>query len=97
MLDIYWDDYIPVHDISFLLSSSYVQASFAPDGRYVTAGSTDGGIYVWDVDNGSTQSKLPCLILKNPGPSSPVSAVNWCSPQGEIVSADKGGVCTIWK
>ena len=73
-------------------SLSHCQASYSPDGRYVGAGSADGGVYIWTV-----QDPDMCTILTGSPKAGPISSIAWSSPQGEIVAADKQGRCTIWK
>lgn len=73
-------------------SHSRCQASYSPDGRYIGAGSADGGVYIWNV-----QDPDMCTILTGSPLAGPISSIAWSSPQGEIVAADKQGRCTIWK
>ena len=71
----------------------FVKTSFSPDGRYVTAGSTDGSILVWDL---FTSEMVLRLNPFDGGLPSPITSVNWSSPKGELLSVDKKGKCIIW-
>ena len=83
-----------VHCIIMLMTSynMHCQASYSPDGRYVGAGSADGGVYVWSIEDPDM-----CTILTGSPKVGPISSIAWSSPQGEIVAADNQGRCTIWK
>ncbi|XP_068615640.1 protein Atg16l2-like isoform X2 [Brachionichthys hirsutus] len=61
-----------------------------PDGCFLTAGSADGAVYIWNVSTGNLETRLPDKH------SSPISAVSW-SPSGEyVVSVGKNRLAVLW-
>merc|ERR1711991_411736 len=62
------------------------RATFSPDGRYVTAGSTTGDVYVWSTDgSGGLQAVLAG------GHSTPVASVSWRPTGQSLASISKDG------
>jgi WD40 repeat protein len=52
--------------------SFYIRTTVSPDGAFVSSGSKDGGVHIWEVD----APWKPPMILK--GHSAEVSCVAWC-------------------
>lgn len=76
-------------DDSFKVACDWSRAKFSPDGGYVTVGSQDGTLFVWNTTSGRLEKKLKeinCAII----------ACTW-SPSGDyIVSTDKDKRVCIW-
>jgi len=65
---------------TYRCASFYVKLDTSPCGRYVASGSTDGGVYIWDLE----EMSHPPLILD--WHALEVTAVAWCP-------SDIGQVC----
>ena len=59
----------------------------APDGRHVVAGGADGGVFVWNVNDGGLKVTLR-------GHDVAVATCAWS--QSGLVTADKTGVAIVW-
>jgi autophagy-related protein 16 len=59
----------------------------APDGRHVVAGGADGGVFVWNVNDGGLKVTLR-------GHDVAVATCAWS--QSGLVTADKNGVASVW-
>ena len=59
----------------------------APDGRHVVAGGADGGVFVWNVNDGGLKVTLR-------GHDVAVATCAWS--QSGLVTADKNGVAIVW-
>ena len=87
-----------VHLIFSFLIFLFTKTSFSPDGRYVCAGSADGNVFVWDLSLSLSSGNIVLSLNPNTdGNPCSIASVNWSSPKGELVSADKQGKCVIWK
>ncbi|XP_012971825.1 protein Atg16l2 isoform X3 [Mesocricetus auratus] len=74
----------------FKCSSDWTKAVFSPDRSYALAGSSDGALYIWDVDTGKLESSLQ-------GPHcTAVNAVAWCFSGNHVVSVDQGRKVVLW-
>ncbi|CAO2582308.1 Protein Atg16l2 [Lemmus lemmus] len=74
----------------FKCSSDWTKAVFSPDGSYALAGSSNGALYIWDVDTGKLESSLQ-------GPHcAAVNAVAWCVSGKHVVSVDQGRKVVLW-
>ncbi|CAH6792712.1 protein Atg16l2 isoform X1 [Phodopus roborovskii] len=74
----------------FKCSSDWTKAVFSPDRSYVLAGSSNGALYIWDVDTGKLESSLQ-------GPHcAAVNAVAWCFSGNHVVSVDQGRKVVLW-
>lgn len=73
----------------FHVTSDYVKAAFSPDANYAAAGSSDGGVYVWNVRN----SKLETVAK---GHGDPVLAVQWNLSGRSFVSCGKQKSVILW-
>lgn len=76
-------------DEKFRISSDTCKAKFSTDGKYIACGSSDGNLFVWDVNSTKTDKILA-------GPGSALMACCW-SPDGKrIASIEKGRRLAIW-
>ncbi|XP_031243435.1 autophagy-related protein 16-2 isoform X1 [Mastomys coucha] len=74
----------------FKCSSDWTKAVFSPDGSYALAGSSDGTLYIWDVNTGRLETSLQ-------GPHcTAVNAVAWCFSGNHVVSVDQGRKVVLW-
>uniref|UniRef100_A0A4W3HZA8 ATG16 autophagy related 16-like 1 (S. cerevisiae) n=1 Tax=Callorhinchus milii TaxID=7868 RepID=A0A4W3HZA8_CALMI len=74
----------------FKCGSDWTRVTFSPDGKFVAAGSSDGVLYIWNVESGKVERSL------GKHHSSSINAVAW-SPSGEfVISADKGNRAVLW-
>ncbi|XP_069496345.1 protein Atg16l2 isoform X2 [Ambystoma mexicanum] len=74
----------------FKCGCDWTKAIFSPDGSYVMAGSSDGTLFIWNVNSGKLEKSL------NEHHKSSVNAVAW-SLSGEFVaSADRGKKAILW-
>ncbi|KAF2070613.1 hypothetical protein CYY_008070 [Polysphondylium violaceum] len=72
---------------------NWTRAAWSPDGKYISAGSIDGSIYIWDVKSAKTIKVL--TKVHNNGAS--VSCLSW-NPLGNLfVSADKEKNIIQWE
>ncbi|XP_034344245.1 protein Atg16l2 isoform X2 [Arvicanthis niloticus] len=74
----------------FKCSSDWTKAVFSPDRSYALAGSSNGTLYIWDVNTGKLETSLQ-------GPHcSAVNAVAWCFSGNHVVSVDQGRKAVLW-
>lgn len=74
----------------FKVGCDWTRAIISPDSEYVAAGSSDGSIFIWNINNGKLEKEL------KGGHTSNVNACTW-SPNGQLfVSCDKTKKLTIW-
>jgi Prp8 binding protein len=43
----------------YILSKNLLRSAWSPDGRYLSAGSADKYLYIWDFEDGKIAYKLP--------------------------------------
>ncbi|MGH0181231.1 UNVERIFIED_CONTAM: hypothetical protein FKN15_006422 [Acipenser sinensis] len=72
------------------LRMNNIRKSFSPDGSYVTAGSSNGAVYVWNVNSGLLETCLPEQH------SSSVNAVSWSLSGEYVVSVDRSRRAVLW-
>ncbi|WP_411023171.1 WD40 repeat domain-containing protein [Salmonella sp. s51228] len=65
------------------------RACFSPDGKYVSAGSVDGTIYIWNVSKG----KLEHSIKEH---NKEVHSVLWHTSGKYFLSAERSKRCFLW-
>lgn len=76
-------------DEKFRIGTDNVRAKFSVDGQYISCGSYDGSIYIWNVNTAKVEKVLT-------GHTSTVVASSW-SPDGErMVSIERGRKVNIW-
>ncbi|CAN9511242.1 unnamed protein product [Ophioblennius macclurei] len=74
----------------FKCGADWTRVTFSPDGSYVTGGSADGALYVWNVLTGKVDRTL------DRSHSSAINSVSW-SPSGSYVaSVEKGSRGILW-
>ncbi|URE40054.1 Autophagy protein 16 (ATG16) [Musa troglodytarum] len=71
------------------VASNWSRSCISPDEKCVTAGSSDGSIYIWSRLNNNMLSILE-------GHSSPVLSCAYGGPGNTLASADKNGNLCIW-
>ncbi|XP_055677951.1 autophagy-related protein 16 isoform X2 [Lutzomyia longipalpis] len=75
------------HD-GFKVGCDWSRVSFSSDGTYISAGSVDGGVYIWNI-SGRLEN-----ILKDH--SSAVTATSWHPFSSVLATVDRSKKCTIW-
>ncbi|TPX44173.1 hypothetical protein SeLEV6574_g04667 [Synchytrium endobioticum] len=87
---------------TFKVTSFYVKTAVSPDDRFLASGSSDGGLYVWDVESylkRDHMSKYGPIILK--GHTSEVTSVSWSGggdiSQQHIANASDDMTVRVWK
>ncbi|XP_048644075.1 protein Atg16l2 isoform X8 [Marmota marmota marmota] len=75
----------------FKCGSDWTKAVFSPDRSYALAGSSNGALFIWDVDTGKLESSLQ-------GPHcAAINAVAWCCSGSHVVSVDQGRKVVLWR
>ncbi|XP_051962487.1 protein Atg16l2-like [Xyrauchen texanus] len=74
----------------FKCGSDSTKAIFSPDGSYLAAGSADGALYIWSVNKGNLEKRLPAMH------SSPISAVAWSLSGEYVASVDNSRRAVLW-
>ncbi|KAM5150376.1 protein Atg16l2-like [Callospermophilus lateralis] len=75
----------------FKCGSDWTKAVFSPDRSYALAGSSNGALYIWDVDTGKLESSLQ-------GPHcAAINTVAWCCSGSHVVSMDQGRKVVLWR
>lgn len=74
------------------VGSFYVKARFSHDGRFILSGSSDGHVYIWEVDRPAT----PPLYLDGHGAE--VTGVDWHpTDMCQMASCSDDGTVRVWK
>ncbi|XP_006229938.1 protein Atg16l2 isoform X1 [Rattus norvegicus] len=74
----------------FKCSSDWTKAVFSPDRSYALVGSSNGTLYIWDVNTGKLETSLQ-------GPHcTAVNAVAWCFSGNHVVSVDQVRKVVLW-
>ncbi|XP_016108745.1 autophagy-related protein 16-2-like [Sinocyclocheilus grahami] len=74
----------------FKCGSDSTKAIFSPDGSFLAAGSADGAIYIWNVNTGNLEKRLPGMHRAS------ISAVAWSLSGEYVVSVDKSCRAVLW-
>ncbi|KAJ3052975.1 hypothetical protein HK097_005284 [Rhizophlyctis rosea] len=61
--------------------SFYVKTAVSPDDRFVASGSSNGGLYMWEIDD----LKKPPLLLN--GHEGEVTTLSWCAKDPELLAS----------
>uniref|UniRef100_A0A8C0IYZ8 Autophagy related 16 like 2 n=1 Tax=Chelonoidis abingdonii TaxID=106734 RepID=A0A8C0IYZ8_CHEAB len=75
----------------FRCGSDWTKAIFSPDKSYVLVGSSDGSLYLWNMESGKLET-----ILSGEHRAS-VNAVAWCFSGQCVVSVDQAKKVVLWK
>ncbi|XP_069689002.1 autophagy-related protein 16-1-like isoform X1 [Periplaneta americana] len=73
----------------FKVGCDWSRAAFSPDGQYISVGSLNGGVFVW---NAITQ-KLETVLKEH---TSEVRAVSWQPHTSYLASVDKMKKAVVW-
>ncbi|XP_026119206.1 autophagy-related protein 16-2-like [Carassius auratus] len=74
----------------FKCGSDSTKAIFSPDGSFLAAGSADGAVYIWNVNTGNLEKRLPEMHRAS------ISAVAWSLSGEYVVSVDKSRRAVLW-
>ncbi|XP_059389494.1 protein Atg16l2-like isoform X1 [Carassius carassius] len=74
----------------FKCGSDSTKAIFSPDGSFLAAGSADGAVYIWNVNTGHLEKRLPDMHRAS------ISAVAWSLSGEYVVSVDKSRRAVLW-
>ncbi|KAJ1120474.1 hypothetical protein NDU88_008639 [Pleurodeles waltl] len=74
----------------FKCGCDWTKAIFSPDGSYVMAGSSDGTLYIWNVDKGNLEKSL------NEQHRTSVNAVAWSLSGEYVASVDRAKKAVLW-
>ncbi|XP_078514724.1 protein Atg16l2 isoform X2 [Lissotriton helveticus] len=74
----------------FKCGCDWTKAIFSPDGNYVMAGSSDGTLYIWNVNTGKLEKSL------NEEHRSSVNAVAWSLSGEYVASVDRSKKAILW-
>uniref|UniRef100_A0A453H599 Uncharacterized protein n=1 Tax=Aegilops tauschii subsp. strangulata TaxID=200361 RepID=A0A453H599_AEGTS len=73
------------------IESFFVKSAISPDGTHILGGSSNGNVYLWQVD----QPENGPIVLK--GHEGEVTSVDWCSLEvGKIVSSSDDSTVRVW-
>uniref|UniRef100_A0ACD5X5X3 Uncharacterized protein n=1 Tax=Avena sativa TaxID=4498 RepID=A0ACD5X5X3_AVESA len=73
------------------IESFFVKSAISPDGTHILGGSSDGNIYLWQVD----QPESGPIVLK--GHEGEATSVDWCALEvGKIVSSSDDTTVRVW-
>lgn len=74
----------------FKVGCDWARAVFSPESNYVSVGSSDGSIFIWNVNTGKVEA-----VLKNEH-RSPVTAVSWHPFANTLASVDRAKHTIVW-
>ncbi|XP_062213300.1 uncharacterized protein LOC133914178 [Phragmites australis] len=73
------------------IESFFVKSAISPDGTHMLGGSSDGNVYLWQVD----QPESSPIVLE--GHEGEVTSVDWCvSEVGKIVTSSDDSTVRVW-
>ena len=91
-----------IHELKakdYVTGVNWARASFSPDGRYVCAGSSDGSLFVWNVNSGSLETELQLEWTtrdSNTGVGVTVTCCLWNPNGSSVATCDRAGYLTFW-
>ncbi|XP_039985901.1 autophagy-related protein 16-1 isoform X3 [Xiphias gladius] len=74
----------------FKCGADWTRVTFSPDGSYVTGGSADGALYVWNVLTGKVDRTL------DRNHNSAINSVSWSPSGAYVASVEKGSKAILW-
>ncbi|KAI4998521.1 hypothetical protein ZWY2020_053863 [Hordeum vulgare] len=73
------------------IESFFVKSAISPDGTHILGGSSDGNVYLWQVD----QPESGPIVLKGHGGE--VTSVDWCALEvGKVASSSDDATVRVW-
>ncbi|XP_065279295.1 protein Atg16l2 [Emys orbicularis] len=75
----------------FKCGSDWTKAIFSPDKSYALVGSSDGSLYLWNMESGKLETTLSGEHRAS------VNAVAWCFSGQCVVSVDQAKKVVLWK
>lgn len=70
--------------------TNWTRACISPDGNFVSVGSSQGSVFIWEAATGALKTVLEAAHARA------VNTVSW-SPLGDLCSCDRGGTVIYWK
>ena len=74
----------------FQVSCDWTRATFTPDSEYVSSGSANGKVYIWNVHD---SSQVETVLVEH---KSPVLAVAWQPAGNCLTTCDKNKTVVVW-
>ena len=75
----------------FTVTCDWTRASFSPDSEYISVGSADGTVYIWNINNAS---KLEAALRSEH--TSGVVSVAWQPAGNGLTTCDKTKHVVVW-
>ncbi|XP_066327861.1 uncharacterized protein [Miscanthus floridulus] len=73
------------------IESFFVKSAISPDGTHILGGSSDGNVYLWQVD----QPESAPIVLK--GHEGEATSVDWCASEvGKIATSSDDSTVRVW-
>ncbi|KAJ1294043.1 hypothetical protein BS78_01G116000 [Paspalum vaginatum] len=73
------------------IESFFVKSAISPDGTHILGGSSDGNVYLWQVD----QPESDPIVLK--GHEGEATSVDWCASEvGKIATTSDDSTVRVW-
>ncbi|WVZ60195.1 hypothetical protein U9M48_010248 [Paspalum notatum var. saurae] len=73
------------------IESFFVKSAISPDGTHILGGSSDGNVYLWQVD----QPESDPIVLK--GHEGEATSVDWCASEvGKIATTSDDSMVRVW-
>ncbi|XP_020408984.1 uncharacterized protein [Zea mays] len=73
------------------IESFFVKSAISPDGTHILGGSSDGSVYLWQVD----QPESAPIVLK--GHEGEATSVDWCASEvGKIATSSDDSTVRVW-
>ena len=74
----------------FQVSCDWTRATFTPDSEYISVGSTNGKIFIWNVNDCSNVEKV---LVEH---TSPIISMAWQPAGNSLTSCDKNKTVVVW-